>query len=66
MNPDTVPVIVLKKDTPKDAACTVFKKVNTGATALDLFELLTATFAAENFRLNDDCPERSRTLIPPG
>ncbi len=43
----TVPVIVLKKETPKEAVCTVFEKVNTGGIALNVFELLTATFAAE-------------------
>ncbi len=34
----TVPVIVLKKDTPKEAVCTVFEKVNTGGVVLNVFE----------------------------
>ena len=46
----TVPAIVLKKDTPKEAVCTVFEKVNTGGVPLNVFELMTATFAAEGFR----------------
>lgn len=58
----TVPVIVLKKETPKEAVCTVFEKVNTGGVALNVFELLTATFAAENFRLNDDWKARFERL----
>jgi len=32
----------------------VFEKVNTGGVVLTAFELLTATYAAENFRLRDD------------
>ena len=40
-----VPVIVLTKGTSKEAVCTVFEKVNTGGVPLDVFELLTATFA---------------------
>jgi len=50
----TVPVIILKKETPKEAVCTVFEKVNTGGIVLNVFELLTASFAAHNFRLNLD------------
>jgi len=58
----TVPVIVLTKETPKEAVCTVFEKVNTGGVVLNVFELLTATFAAENFRLNDDWKQRKTHL----
>jgi hypothetical protein len=60
----TVPVIVLKKETPREAVCTVFEKVNTGGVTLNVFELLTATFAAdaEGFRLNDDWKERRARL----
>ncbi len=57
-----VPVIVLKKETPKEAVCTVFEKVNTGGVVLNVFELLTATFAADDFRLNDDWRERKQRL----
>lgn len=58
----TVPVIVLKKETPREAVCTVFEKVNTGGVVLNVFELLTATFAAdaEGFRLNDDWKARKQ------
>lgn len=57
-----VPVIKLTKSTPKEAVCTVFEKVNTGGIPLNVFELLTATFAGDasyrtqhgdDFRLND-------------
>ena len=57
-----VPVIVLTKDTPKEAVCTVFEKVNTGGVPLNVFELLTATFAAENFMLKEDWQARRDKL----
>jgi len=57
-----VPLIVLRKETPKEAVCQVFEKVNTGGVPLTVFELLTATFAADNFSLRDDWEGRSRRL----
>jgi Protein of unknown function DUF262 len=41
-----LPVIRLANETPKEAVCTVFEKVNTGGVPLNVFELLTATYAA--------------------
>lgn len=49
-----LPAIQLLKETPKEAVCTVFEKVNTGGVALNVFELITATFAAQDFNLRDD------------
>lgn len=49
-----VPVIELDKSTSKEAVCVVFEKVNTGGKALDAFELITATYAADNYQLRDD------------
>ena len=57
-----VPVIELKKETPKEAVCLVFERVNTGGVALTVFELLTASFAASNFQLRDDWNARERRL----
>jgi hypothetical protein len=57
-----VPVIELKKETPKEAVCLVFERVNTGGVALTVFELLTATFAADNFQLRDDWTAREHRL----
>jgi hypothetical protein len=57
-----VPVIELVKETPKEAVCQVFEKVNTGGVALTVFELLTATFAADNFALRQDWAARERRL----
>lgn len=58
-----VPVILLLKDTPKEAVCQVFEKVNTGGVPLTVFELLTATYAVSGFRLRDDWAERRRALV---
>jgi hypothetical protein len=55
-----VPTIVLGKNTTRDAVCTVFEKVNTGGVPLNVFELLTATFAMEGFKLKDDWDERRK------
>lgn len=56
-----VPVIKLLKQTPKDAVCQVFEKVNTGGVSLTVFELVTATFAADEFNLREDWEgERNR------
>lgn len=53
-----VPVIQLVKSTPKEAVCAVFEKVNTGGVSLTVFELVTATYAADDFNLRDDWDER--------
>ena len=57
-----VPVIELGRDTPKEAVCQVFEKVNTGGVTLTVFELLTATFAADDFQLRPDWEGRERTI----
>ena len=49
-----VPLIELKKETTKEAVCLVFEKVNTGGIPLSVFELVTATYAADNFNLRRD------------
>lgn len=49
-----VPVIALKKETSKEAVCLVFERVNTGGVPLSVFELVTATWAADGFNLRDD------------
>lgn len=60
-----VPTIVLKKNTPKVAVCKVFEKVNTGGVSLTVFELLTATYAIEEFNLRDDWRARDMRLKRP-
>lgn len=66
-----VPVITLDKSTPKDAVCQVFENVNTGGISLTVFELVTATYAAENFELRKDWEVRqnefiSKSMLTPG
>lgn len=56
-----LPLILLRKEIPKEAVCLVFEKVNTGGIPLTAFELVTATFAADGFNLRDDwCDTRNR------
>jgi hypothetical protein len=66
-----IPAIELDTSTNKSAVATVFEKVNTGGLALNVFELLTATFAGDkkhfdehgtDFRLNDDWVKTQRLL----
>ncbi len=57
-----IPLIELRKETPKDAVCQVFEKVNTGGVSLTVFELLTATYAIDSFNLRDDWAEREKRL----
>jgi hypothetical protein len=44
----------LRRTASKEAVCRVFEKVNTGGVALTAFELLTATYAADDFLLRED------------
>ncbi|GAB3587024.1 GmrSD restriction endonuclease domain-containing protein [Calidifontibacter terrae] len=67
-----IPAIELDRATSKAAVATVFEKVNTGGLALNVFELLTATFAGDksyfdehgtDFRLNDDWKETQALFV---
>ncbi|KNE88086.1 hypothetical protein PSTG_18519, partial [Puccinia striiformis f. sp. tritici PST-78] len=49
-----IPLIVLRKNTTKEAVCLVFEKVNTGGVPLSVFELVTASYAADSYNLRDD------------
>ena len=49
-----IPVIQVGNDVPKEAVCQVFENVNQGGVSLTVFELVTATFAANNFELRKD------------
>jgi hypothetical protein len=57
-----VPAIELTQDTPREAVCQVFEKVNTGGVTLTVFELMTATFAASKFNLREDWDARRERL----
>jgi hypothetical protein len=49
-----LPIIELKRETSREAVCLVFEKVNTGGVPLSVFELITATYAADGYNLRDD------------
>ncbi len=57
-----VPTIELTRGTSKEAVCQVFEKVNTGGVTLTVFELMTATFAADEFDLRLDWNARRERL----
>ena len=57
-----IPVITVSKDTSKEAVCQIFENVNTGGVKLTVFELVTATFAADEFNLRDDWENISKTF----
>lgn len=59
-----LPVIVMKKINPKEAVCQVFEKVNTGGVSLSVFELLTASFASEEFDLKTDWAKIKNAFKP--
>lgn len=54
-----MPVILLDKNTPKEAVCQVFENVNTGGVSLTVFELITAIFAMDDFELRKDWEDRA-------
>jgi len=53
-NDYALPVIILSNQNSKEAVCQVFEKVNTGGVSLTVFELLTATYASDDFDLKQD------------
>jgi len=57
-----VPSIELTRNTEKEAVCQVFEKVNTGGVALTVFELMTATYAADDFDLREDWNARAKRI----
>ena len=57
-----IPVITVGKETSKEAVCQIFENVNTGGVKLTVFELVTATFAADEFNLRNDWDSISKTF----
>ena len=58
-----MPVILLGKETPKEAVCQVFENVNTGGVSLTVFELVTAIFAMDDFELRKDWKSRQEKFF---
>jgi len=59
-----LPVIIMNKENSKEAVCQVFEKVNTGGVVLTVFELLTATYAADEYNLKDSWTHIKDSIKP--
>ena len=57
-----IPFIEIGKQTPREAVCLIFEKVNRQGMKLNVFELLTASLAAEGFQLRKAWKETSKRL----
>lgn len=57
-----IPIIKLLKETPLEAVCRVFEKVNTSRVELNVFDLLTARYASSKFKLRDDWDSKEKQL----
>jgi hypothetical protein len=57
-----VPLILLGQETTRPEACEIFERVNQRGVPLTVFELVTASFAAEDFNLRQDWAARKRRL----
>ena len=57
-----LPIIRLLEDTPREAVCLIFEKVNTRGETLTVFELLTASFAIDHFQLRKDWDKRFKRM----
>lgn len=58
-----MPIIELDRRNGREAICLIFEKVNVGGKKLDAFELVTAIFAADEFRLRDDWAMRKKRMV---
>ncbi len=61
-----VPSIELGRTTSRQAICMVFEKVNTGGKPLDVFELVTATYASRSVDMRVEWDKRQRALAAHG
>jgi hypothetical protein len=57
-----MPVIQLRDSLPKEAVCQVFEDINTSGRDLNSFDLMSASYCAENFSLRDDWKCREGSL----
>lgn len=57
-----LPIIHLLENTPREAVCLIFEKVNTRGVTLTVFELLTASFAIDDFKLREDWDKRFKNM----
>ena len=57
-----LPVIQLRDSLPKQAVCQVFEDTNTSGCELTCFDLMSASYCADNFSLRDDWKHREAHL----
>ncbi|MBD2090680.1 DUF262 domain-containing protein [Microcoleus sp. FACHB-1515] len=57
-----IPVILLRPVLPKAAVCELFEDTNTQSMSLNFFELVTSSYAGEDFSIRDDWEQRSQRL----
>jgi hypothetical protein len=57
-----VPTIQLRAELSKEGVCQVFEDTNSLNKILSLFDLMTASFAADDFSLREDWEQRERRL----
>lgn len=57
-----VPLIQLRPELSKEAICQVFEDVNTTGKALTCFDLMTASYATNDFSLREDWMQREKQL----
>jgi hypothetical protein len=57
-----IPVIQLRDSLPKQAVCQVFEDTNTSGCDLNCFDLMSASYCADNFSLRDDWKHRETRL----
>lgn len=59
-----MPVIVLRSELPKEGVCQIFEETNKAPCILTYFDLMTASYAAEEFTLREDWGRREQNLKP--
>lgn len=57
-----IPVILLRPVLPKAAVCELFEDTNTQSLSLNFFELVTSSYAGEDFSIRDDWEQRCQRL----
>lgn len=57
-----LPYIELSKETPRAAVCQVFQRLNTANESLNVFDLLTAKFAVDDFQLRENWSQLKQEL----
>lgn len=63
INSYKIPVITLTRDTSKESVCKIFENVNTGGVQLKVFELITASFAADEYDIRKDWRDISTKFV---